>query len=97
MTWTNSNSYPFNEMSVFLNAPPESGVYALYTSQQWVYIGESQDIRGRLTQQAKGDNLCVVQQSPTHFSFELWPESLRVAIQNELILELNPACNQRLG
>jgi excinuclease UvrABC nuclease subunit len=97
MPWNNPNSYQFNRDSIIRNAPSASGVYALHTAQKWVYVGESRDIAARLLDHLNGDNPCIIASSPTHFSYELCPEWERVRRQNALILELQPACNQRLG
>ena len=96
MPWNNPNSYPFNQQGV-MQAPARSGVYALYTSQQWIYVGESNDIQRRLLEHLRGDNPCITRSRPTSFSYELCDENQRVARQNQLIVELRPTCNQMLG
>ncbi len=98
MPWGNPNSYHFNAVSIIASVPAQSGVYALYNANQWIYIGESEDIRARLLQHVNGDNDCITRWAPPSISFELVPtQAGRVARQNQLILELRPACNQRLG
>ena len=89
--------YHFNAASVLANAPARSGVYALFAAQRWVYVGESGDIRARLFQYLNGENDCISQWGPTGFQFEECPANQRVARQDQLILQLNPACNRRLG
>lgn len=97
MPWNNSESYQFTNQSILQNAPARSGVYALHTREKWIYIGESRDIQARLVQHLNGDNACIIAWNAQWFSFELWPADQRVARQDALILELQPACNQRLG
>ncbi len=97
MPWANRNGYWFNVLSVNTNAPLQSGVYGLFKAQQWIYIGESQDIRARLLQHLNGDNSCINREAPTEFSYELVPAGQRGARQNFLIRELDPVCNRRLG
>ncbi len=97
MPWSNPTTYLFNEVSIKMFAPAASGVYALYNPRQWIYIGETNDIQARLLEHLRGDNFCIISMRPPSFSFELCPAALRVGRQNELILELGPACNQRLG
>ena len=52
MPWRNSTSYTFSQSSVVLNAPQQSGVYALYYKTRWVYVGESENIRAQLLTRA---------------------------------------------
>jgi hypothetical protein len=97
LPWSNSSGYNFTETSIKTNAPQLSGVYGLYSNQTWIYIGESGNIQERLLQHRGGDNECINRWNPPSFSYELVSANLRVARQNQLILELNPACNQKLG
>lgn len=97
MPWNNPNGYAFTGTFIKANAPASSGVYALYDSQRWVYIGESGDIQARLLQHLTGDNPCIVKMKPTTFRYELVPAHQRLTRQNELIRELVPICNQRSG
>ena len=97
MPWASPNGYWFNARSINANAPPESGVYGLYKGQQWIYIGESEDIRARLLQHLIGDNSCIGREGPTQFSYELVTAGQGVARQNLLVRELDPVCNRKRG
>lgn len=97
MAWNNPTGYPFTHDGIIRNAPNASGVYALFTQQRWVYIGESNDIQRRLLEHLNAPGPCISQYAPLSFSFELAPAAQRVARQNVLIQELRPACNQILG
>ena len=44
MLWHHGIDYPLDEISVTLNAPEESGVYAIRSRATWVYVGESDNI-----------------------------------------------------
>ena len=90
-----SNS--FTRSTILANAPASSGVYALFTSQTWIYVGETGDIRARLIQHLDGDNSCISRLNPTGFQYELSLSHQRVARQDALIVGLKPECNQRLG
>ena len=91
-------TFAWNYASIVANAPNASGVYAIFNSTNWIYIGESGDIQARLLQHLNGDNSCIIQSLPTGFQFELVPgQTARVARQNQLILALKPICNQKLG
>lgn len=92
MPWANKSSHWLNEASVTQNAPAQSGVYALYTQHQWVYIGESQNIRNRLLEHLNDSRIMAYK--PTLFSFELHPAATRVARQDALIAELRPSANR---
>jgi len=70
------------------------GVYGLYRPGQWVYIGRG-DIRQRLLNHFNGDNICITTQAPTHFVAEV--SSNMDERERQLISELQPLCNQRLG
>ena len=91
------NRYPWSTQSIDLNAPSASGVYAIFNGQSWIYVGESGDIHARLLQHINGDNTCITRCAPVGFQFELVPAAQRVARQNQLILQLVPICNRRLG
>jgi predicted GIY-YIG superfamily endonuclease len=97
-------SHAYSEPSVRASAPAVSGVYGIYcrrgSEQDWIYVGESQDILGRLLEHLQGkgpEDACIVSHSPTSFTYEAVEEKRRVARQDELILELHPACNEKLG
>ncbi len=98
MPWGNTTNYWYNRASVLANTPAQSGVYAIFTAARWIYFGEGQDIRARLLQHVNGDNECITKAAPTGFSFELVAGAdKRLARQNALIRELDPACNQKVG
>ena len=97
MPWNNTNPFAYHSVGMITGAPAASGVYGIYNAQQWIYIGESQNIQARLLQHLNGDNPCIARLNPTSFMFELSPDNQRVARQNQLILEFPTACNQRLG
>jgi hypothetical protein len=77
------------------SAPSDSGVYALYSGQDYIYIGESGDIKTRLLHHLNGDNPCINANKPSSFSYEVSPEHQRVTRQNDLILEFRPLCNKK--
>jgi|SRR2546426_1495432 len=99
MPWQKNNRcYFFNQESIRSIAPADSGVYGLYDVMDWVYIGESADIREALLRHSKGIDPCVRSMTPTGFTFELCPADLRADRADELISELQPLCNRtKLG
>ena len=98
MPWNGTTGFPYNQASVLANAPESSGVYALFNQGVWIYVGEAEKIRTRLLQHlANEQNACVARSHPLWFAYELVSPAYRVARQDQLILELHPTCNQRLG
>ena len=92
MPWRN-RGYSYNENSISKRAPSASGVYAIFREGLWIYIGETDDIRGRLFAHLKGDNQCIRKYRPTGFSFELCAPGERTARYHELVSDLSPPCN----
>jgi predicted GIY-YIG superfamily endonuclease len=97
-------THPYNEQAVRASAPAVSGVYGIYSrhgsEQDWIYVGESQDIQARLIEHLQGkgpEDACIRSYSPTSFTYEAVEEKRRVGRQDELILELHPVCNEKLG
>jgi excinuclease UvrABC nuclease subunit len=96
MPWLNAGWYPWNSAAITSAAPAASGVYAIASGREWIYIGEAGDVRIRLLQHFNGDNPCVSAGNPDQFSWELVRgDQPRVARQDALILEMRPRCNQR--
>ena len=94
MPFTMTTGFLFDALSVGL-APFAAGVYGLYTTAQWVYVGESEDIRRRLTEHLNSDNPCITLAQPTHHIYELVSGGQQARRQREaqLIAELSPTCN----
>ena len=88
----------YNQQGI-VSVPHASGVYALYTAQKWVYVGESDDIQRRLVEHVTTADTYITRQQPTGFMFELviGDEARRRARLNQLIVALNPVCNQIMG
>jgi hypothetical protein len=89
--------YFFTRPSIIVNAPDQSGVYALHYQTTWVFVGESANIRAQLLQHLNGDNACIAVYPHLSFSFEMIPEAVRAWRQDELISGFRPTCNPWLG
>jgi len=96
MPWNNKVGYPLTEQNVVSRVPPTSGVYGIYRDNNWVYFGESDNLSRRLHEHLSDASHAMHRYAPLHFSFEVLPLG-RVARQDQLICEFNPACNQKLG
>jgi predicted GIY-YIG superfamily endonuclease len=89
-------SVAFNAAGI-ASAPSASGVYAIYNSQRWIYVGESNDIQRRLGEHFAAQGTCIKDHAPAAFQYELVAAAQRVARQDALIVALNPACVERAG
>lgn len=96
MGFTEQDPRPFTKEDVESLDANQNGVYGLHHTKDWVYVGKSEDIRGRLLDHLNGDNPCITNDSPTHWVAESvnGDPSDR---EKELILELDPICNKKVG
>jgi predicted GIY-YIG superfamily endonuclease len=78
-------------------APTGSGVYVLSNAEKWIYVGETNSIERRLLEHLNETNTCIKRANPTLFTWEECAARDRASRQDQLILELNPRCNQKLG
>jgi excinuclease UvrABC nuclease subunit len=85
----------FTATSVERNAPASSGVYGLSNSREWIYVGESGDIRAQLLRHLHEQGTSLREKSATGFTYELCSATERIARQNQLVRELEPVCNRR--
>jgi hypothetical protein len=92
MAIEDGETYPFTFEAVREKAPNASGVYSISTAGRWVYVGESDDIRQSLFRHLNEPSESMNRFGPLLFSFELAPAAERVARQQALISELEPAC-----
>lgn len=93
MAYEDGETYVLAYQAVREKAPNASGVYSLYTSQRWVYVGESDDIQQSLFRHLNEPSACMARCGPLSFSFKTAPTAERVARQHALIVELVPTCN----
>jgi len=94
MSFQNHGARAFTITSVHKNAPAASGVYGLSSAREWIYIGEAEDVQGRLLEHLRERHTFQKTGIPTGFTFELCASESRVARQESLVRELRPACNQ---
>ncbi len=80
-------------MSVRNNAPAASGVFGISSSREWIYIGETDDLRRQLLEHLFEANTFLKARVPTGFTFEICAPESRVARQSALVRELRPVCN----
>ena len=85
---------PFTDQGVRTLQPGQNGCYGLFKKDLWIYVGKG-DIRERLLAHLGGDNPCITRYAPTHFVTLVTPDMVKA--EKALILELQPACNQKVG
>lgn len=92
MTIDRNATYAFGYRAVQSNAPKLSGVYTIYTSRQWLYVGETEDVQKSLFEHLNALSRCMAKRGPLSFSFELVPPAERIGRQHALVAALGPAC-----
>ncbi|HSB82388.1 MAG TPA: hypothetical protein VLM91_26735 [Candidatus Methylomirabilis sp.] len=90
-------TFKYDLQSITQHASPASGVYALFSPSECVYVGESDDVCASLLETFFEDNPSLNDQYITHFTIELVSPESRVARQAIRIRELRPVGNGRLG
>ena len=94
MPFVQQTSKPFTRVNIEALRPNQMGVYGLFKTNRWVYVG-SGDIRSRLLAHFNGDNSCIIREQPTYWVDEVTANYIQR--EKDLILELSPPCNQRVG
>jgi excinuclease UvrABC nuclease subunit len=96
MPFGNAGTYPFSETGIATYAPRGSGVYGIYNSQKWIYVGEAKDMEARLYAHLRGESdqsACILKNSPTLYQFESCDATTRMKRETALIQEFDPVCN----
>ena len=96
MPFVQQTSKIFNKQNVESINPNQFGVYGIFGNNQWIYVGKG-DIRKRLLDHLNGDIPCILKANPTYWVGELCFDPTMSDREKELILELNPLCNKKLG
>jgi excinuclease UvrABC nuclease subunit len=97
MPFSNSSSYSFTENGIATYAPRESGVYGIFNSGEWIYIGEAKDMEARLYEHLRKQSeqsARIWRRNPTSYVFEKCDAATRTVREAQLIRELRPTCNQ---
>jgi hypothetical protein len=85
---------PLTPHAVQFYAPLASGVYGISNASEWIYIGETDNIQGTLLDHLKDLSTTLMKRQPTGFVFEICDETHRLARQDRLVLEYEPAVNR---
>jgi hypothetical protein len=85
------NTYALGFRAVQDRAPDASGIYAIFTPQRWLHIGETDNIRRSLLDHLNNhDANGLAKSGPLSFSFEVVPAAGRVTRRRALIAQLAP-------
>jgi hypothetical protein len=85
---------PFTSGGVQMYAPMAPGVYGISNSCEWIYIGETEDIRGTLLAHLREADASLMKHAPMGFVFEVCDAARRLSRQDRLVFEYAPACNR---
>lgn len=97
MPFANQSRYSFSENGIATYAPRNSGVYGIYNSSEWIYVGEAGDMEASLYEHLRSksnQSACILRRKPTHYVFDNCDEKTRLTREKVLIQELDPCCNR---
>jgi hypothetical protein len=84
----------FTKAAIEVLNPNQNGVYGLFRQDHWIYVGRG-DIRDRLLSHVARNNPAITAQRPTHFVTMVTTND--VVAERQLIVELQPLANQKVG
>jgi hypothetical protein len=91
MPWHIMTAYPLTLSSLNAHAPAKQGVYGIRSGERWVYFGQTEDIRRRLTEHVGDRSHCMYRYPNLEFVFEATP--IAADRLRKLLLEFRPLCN----
>jgi hypothetical protein len=86
--------HTFSLISVQKNAPALSGVYGLSNAREWIFVGETDNIKATLLRHLQGTHTPLLERGPTGFIFELCAPHDRPERQKRLIEEYEPVLSR---
>ena len=81
--------------AIMTYAPSAPGVYGISNSREWIFVGETDDIRAALLKHLQEPDTPQMRRQPTGFVFEVCERASRSARLDRLVLEYEPICNRR--
>lgn len=96
MAFVQQTPRAFTKANVEALNPNQNGVYGIFNQSRWIYVGKG-DVRSRLLSHLNGDNPCILRAGPTHWVDEVCFDPVMSNREKQLITELNPTCNQKVG
>jgi len=97
MPFQNHGNRSFTAVSISKNAPAASGVYGLADGRGWIYVGEAADIQTALLGHLQAPHVFLKEHPPSGFTYELSSAGQRIQRHNQLVRELDPIGNRRIG
>ncbi len=88
---------PFTTDAVRAHAPIASGVYGISNAREWIYIGETDNIKDALLGHLTDVYTSLMKREPTGFVFEACDRARRPSRQDRLVLEYEPTCNRHVS
>jgi len=82
---------PLTASGIQTYAPSVSGVYGISNAYEWIYIGQSDDIRTALLTHLRDDAGMLATRGYVGFVYERCTESFRSERQEKLRIEYTPA------
>jgi hypothetical protein len=95
MPFESLTPHRFTLSAIRIFAPPQSGLYGMSNSREWIYIGIADNIQEALLAHLAAPQSSLMQREPTGFVFEVCDGPRRPARQDRLVLEYEPTCNRR--
>ena len=86
---------PLTRLGVEADASAASGVYGMSNANEWIYIGETDNIQQVRLEYLGNPSTSVMKKHPTGFVCELCEGTRRPERQNRLILEYEPTCHRQ--
>lgn len=93
MPFEGSVAHAFTSSSIRAHAPSHPGVYGISNANEWIFIGQTDDIRTALINHLEDTNQSVRNRVPTGFLFELCYEDRQRVRLSRLVAEYSPSCN----
>lgn|SRR5690242_714881 len=97
MSFVECAARSFTAVSIQKNAPDSSGVYGLSNGCEWIFIGETSNIRARLMEHLNEIDSVLARRGPTGFTYEVCSPDERITRQDALVRQFEPFCNRRPG
>jgi hypothetical protein len=94
MAFADSPAYVFSANAIHYGAPERSGVYALFTPAEWVYIGDADNVRRALFDLLNASPESIASHEPLSFVCEDVGALERPRRRDALVAELKPVCHQ---
>lgn len=86
---------PFTPAAIQSYAPAAPGVYGISNALEWIYIGQTADIRGALLTHLREADTPLMKSRPAGFVFEMCGAGQCASRQDRLVHEYQPKCNRK--